>query len=135
MKKCFDNLSHCQEHILALPPPLTSHEQQFYGVMSGVTRWIMTTKNNCHGLISPPVSFYKNRLVGTIIWITVGVGKWKKAHIVILRYWSELSSRLSKKRRKLCARVFPLGNWAHVLIFTTISRRKQKIQYRGNHRN
>ena len=45
----------------------TSHEHQFYGVVSGFTMLFMKTKYDCHGLPRQRVNFHNNRLVGTVI--------------------------------------------------------------------
>ena len=48
------------------PPPPTSYEHQFYGVMSGFTKLNIETKYVCLGLTSPHVHFHSNRLVRTV---------------------------------------------------------------------
>ena len=51
---------------LPSPPPPTSHQHQFYGVMKVFTRLFMNPKYICHGLISRHVNLHNNRLAGTI---------------------------------------------------------------------
>ena len=50
--------------MLTLTPP-SSHKHEFSGVTGGFTMLIMKAKYVCHNLISPCVSFYKNRTMRT----------------------------------------------------------------------
>ena len=60
LRRGFARAGNVEKGSFSFPSP-TSHEHQFYGLTSGFTRLIMTTKYVCHGLIYLHANFQDNR--------------------------------------------------------------------------
>ena len=74
----------CDWGSLSSPPPTTSHEHQYYGLMQDFTRLFMKTKYVCIGLSYWHVNFHDNRTMQTVILI-IKVCRWgaKRKRVMI----------------------------------------------------